>query len=42
MLQRKHDPSLIGGIVTRIGDNTIDGSIRGQLDEIERRLLSLQ
>lgn len=42
VLQRKHDPSLIGGIVTRIGDNTIDGSIRGQLDEIERRLLSLQ
>lgn len=42
VLQRKLDPSLIAGVVTRIGDNTIDGSIKGQLAEIERRLLSLQ
>ena len=39
LLERKQDPSLIGGIVTRIGNNTIDGSIRGRLDEVERQLL---
>jgi len=39
VIERKQDPSLIGGIVTRIGNNTIDGSIRGRLDEIERQLL---
>jgi F-type H+-transporting ATPase subunit delta len=39
VLERKQDPSLIGGIVTRIGDNTIDGSVRGRLNEVERQLL---
>lgn len=39
VLERREDPSLIGGFVTRIGDNTIDGSIRGRLDEIERQLV---
>lgn len=39
VLERKQDPTLIGGIVTRIGDNTIDGSIRGRLNEVERQLL---
>jgi F-type H+-transporting ATPase subunit delta len=37
-LDRQQDPSLIAGIVTRIGDNTIDGSIKGRLAEIERQL----
>ncbi|HLV65762.1 MAG TPA: ATP synthase F1 subunit delta [Polyangiaceae bacterium] len=40
LLERREDPSLIGGIVTRIGDNIIDGSIRGRLAEVERRLLA--
>lgn len=40
VLDRSEDPSLIAGVVTRIGDNTIDGSIRGRLDHIERELLS--
>ncbi len=40
VLERKQDPSLIGGIVTKIGDNTIDGSIKGRLAEMERQLLS--
>lgn len=39
VLERKEDPSLIAGFVTRIGDNTIDGSVRGRLDEIERQLV---
>jgi len=41
VLERSCDPSLIAGIVTRIGDNTIDGSIKGRLAEIERRLLTV-
>jgi F-type H+-transporting ATPase subunit delta len=40
-LERHQDPSLIAGIVTRIGDNTIDGSVKGRLAEIERQLLNI-
>ncbi len=28
VLERKQDPSLIAGVVTRIGDNVVDGSVR--------------
>ena len=38
-LERREDASLIAGFVTRIGDNTIDGSVRGRLNEIERQLV---
>lgn len=38
VLERRHDPSLIAGVVTRIGDHTIDGSVRGRLVQIERQL----
>ena len=40
VLDRHEDPSLIAGVLTRIGDNTIDGSLRGRLEHIERALLS--
>jgi F-type H+-transporting ATPase subunit delta len=40
VLERREDPTLIAGFVTRIGDNTIDGSVRGRLDEIERQLVT--
>jgi F-type H+-transporting ATPase subunit delta len=39
VIEKKQDPSLIAGVVTQIGDNTIDGSVRGRLSEIERHLL---
>lgn len=39
VLERLEDPTLIAGFVTRIGDNTIDGSVRGRLNEIERQLV---
>ena len=39
VLERREDPSLIAGFVTRIGDNTIDGSVRGRLNEIQRQLV---
>ena len=32
------DPTLIGGVVTRIGSTVYDGSVRGQLDTLGRRL----
>jgi F-type H+-transporting ATPase subunit delta len=34
----KTDPSLIGGVVTRIGSVVYDGSVRTQLQEIKERL----
>ena len=33
------DPALIGGIVTRVGDMVLDGSIRTQLSTIRNQLL---
>ncbi len=32
------DPALIGGVVARIGSTIYDGSVRGQLRSLERRL----
>jgi F-type H+-transporting ATPase subunit delta len=42
IIDRKEDPSLLAGVVTRIGDQTVDGSLRGRLDAIERQLLASQ
>jgi F-type H+-transporting ATPase subunit delta len=39
-LERRVDPTLIAGVVTRIGDKTIDGSLRGRLEELGRKLQS--
>ena len=36
------DPSLIGGMVIRIGDRVVDSSIRTQLYELKKQLLSVQ
>jgi F-type H+-transporting ATPase subunit delta len=32
------DPSVVGGIVTRIGDTVIDGSVRHRLEELRENL----
>jgi F-type H+-transporting ATPase subunit delta len=37
----KVDRSLIGGIVLRVGDQVIDGSLKGKLEALERSLLSV-
>lgn len=34
------DPSLIGGIVAKIGDLVIDASVRARLDQVRQQLLS--
>ena len=36
------DPSLIGGLVIRIGDRVVDSSIKTQINELHRSLSRLQ
>ncbi len=40
LIETAVDPNLIGGIVARVGDLVLDGSVRTQLDELRRRLLN--
>jgi F-type H+-transporting ATPase subunit delta len=40
LLERREDPSLLAGVVTRIGDHTMDGSVRGRLAALEHQLLA--
>lgn len=37
----KVDPTLIGGVVLRVGDEVIDGSLKGRLEALEASLLSV-
>jgi F-type H+-transporting ATPase subunit delta len=39
VLDKKTDPALIGGIVTRIGDQVFDGSIRTRLASLKNALM---
>ena len=39
-LKRTEDPSIIGGVITRLGDRVLDGSIKTRLDELEDQLLN--
>jgi F-type H+-transporting ATPase subunit delta len=41
-LEFEVDDSLIGGVVTRIGSTLYDGSVRGQLEQIRRKMLGAQ
>ena len=41
-LQFAVDESLIGGVVTRIGSTLYDGSVRGQLEQIRRKMVGAQ
>ena len=34
------DPDIIGGIVVRIGDQVIDGSVRNKLERMRTRLVA--
>jgi F-type H+-transporting ATPase subunit delta len=37
-MQTSVDPSIIGGVVVRVGDTLLDGSVRGRLEALRRRL----
>jgi F-type H+-transporting ATPase subunit delta len=39
-LETAVDPDLLGGIVVRIGDRLIDGSVRGRLERLRNQLAS--
>jgi len=39
IITQKQDKSLIGGVITRIGDQVIDGSVRARLDGFRESLL---
>jgi F-type H+-transporting ATPase subunit delta len=41
VMEKKLDPSLIAGVVTTIGDNSIDGSLSGRLRQMEQQLFDL-
>lgn len=36
----KQDPSLLGGVVLRIGDTVYDGSVRGRLEELREKMMA--
>jgi F-type H+-transporting ATPase subunit delta len=38
-LEFEVDESVIGGVVTRIGSTLYDGSVRGQLEQVKRKML---
>jgi F-type H+-transporting ATPase subunit delta len=40
VLEKSVDPQLIAGVLTQIGDNTIDGTLVGRLHSYEQKLLS--
>ncbi len=39
-LETSVDPELLGGIVVRVGDRLIDGSVRGRLERLRNQLAS--
>ena len=39
-LETQIDPSLLGGLVVRVGDRLIDGSVRGRLERLRNQLVS--
>jgi F-type H+-transporting ATPase subunit delta len=40
VLVKNQDPSLIGGVVTRVGDRVFDGSLSNRLSELRETLLA--
>lgn len=42
VLEERVDPRLMGGLVMRVGDQRIDGSLRSRLDAMETRLTAVR
>lgn len=39
-LSTEVDPAILGGLIVRLGDRLIDGSVRGRLERLRARLIS--
>jgi F-type H+-transporting ATPase subunit delta len=37
-VETRVDPAILGGVIAQIGDNVIDGSVRGRLERLRRTL----
>jgi F-type H+-transporting ATPase subunit delta len=40
LLEKREDPSLLGGVVAKVGDVVYDGSVRTQLESMRERFLA--
>ena len=40
IFEKREDPSILGGLITQLGDTLYDGSVRTQLQELREELLS--
>ena len=40
LLEKRKDPTIVGGLVTQLGDTVYDGSVRTQLQQLREQLLS--
>jgi F-type H+-transporting ATPase subunit delta len=40
ILEKREDPSIVGGLVTQLGDTVYDGSVRTQLQQMREQLLA--
>ena len=40
ILEKKEDPTILGGVITQLGDTVYDGSVRTQLANMREQLLS--
>ena len=38
VLETRVDPAILGGVIAQVGDDVIDGSVRGRLERLRRRL----
>lgn len=38
VLETRVDPAILGGVIAQVGDNVIDGSVRGRLERLRRTL----
>ncbi len=38
IIEPQVDPSILGGVIAQVGDDVIDGSVRGRLERLRRRL----
>jgi F-type H+-transporting ATPase subunit delta len=40
IFEKREDPTIMGGLITQLGDTVFDGSVRTQLEQMREQLLS--